>query len=429
MHCIAIFLLVSVLAAPTDVTVKTLDGETASGKLTQLSASGATVATQTGDRQFERQDLLSIEGAEQARGGKPTVWVDLIDGSQLFADDYSAAAGKATIELVGGQKVELPTRSVASVRFRSQDAELATQWRAIVAAQAGGDQVVRRQVSQRKVEDGNNESQTVTETALDPLEGVVLEVSPEIVKFDFGGDQIDVKREKLEGIVYFQPTKREFPAPVCRLVATDGSHWQLRSVELADGKLAVVSLAGVEFSLPLEEVTKLDYSAGNIIFLSELEADNQDSSISLQPKAMTATFAQLFQLSRKRRFGADGLVLKGIKEARAADPSRKLNDRYSEGLALHATTRVDYRVPEGFKWFRAVAGLDESVGETGHCRLIVIGDNRELLNHEFDAAENYLPISLNLDVSGIRRLTVVVDAGSGIEIGDQINLCEARLTK
>ena len=415
------------VAAGNDVKVKTLSGETAAGQLASLSPEKAVLKTTLGDREFRREDLLSIEAAAASRAEKAAVWVDLVDGSTLVAVEYLVSAGKAQIELLGGLTIEIPARSVTSVRLRTQDAQLAQQWRAIVAAMATGDQIVQRKTSMRTVEDGDNEPKTVTETALDSLEGVVSDISPEVVKFDFGGEKIDVKREKIEGIVYFHPTKRNFPPPLCRLIDASGSQWYVKAIELRQSKLAVTSSAGIEFSLPMSAVVKLDFGVGNVLLLSELEPDNQTASFSLQPKGMTASFAELFKPGRNRRFGGSALTLKGAKEIK--DSSKKLKDKYDEGLALHATTRVEYRVPEGFRWFRAAVGMDESVGEAAHFRFIVYGDNKELLSREFDAAGNYLPLDMELDISGVRRLSIAVDAGQGLEIGDQLNLCEARLTK
>jgi hypothetical protein len=418
----------AVAAPQAEVKVKTLAGEALIGRLEQLTSAEAKIATDAGARVLAREELLSIDGELLHKTEKPLVWIELVDGSQLLANEFGTASGKATIELLGGRRVEIPTRSIISVRFRAQDAALAEQWRAITAAAAGGDQIVRRQTSTRTVEDAAGDSSTVTTSALDPLEGVVLDVGPETIQFDFGGDKIDVKREKVEGIVYFHPAKRTFPAPLCRLTETAGSRWSLKSVELMQGQLLAASLAGVEFTLPLGEMSKLDFAAGNVAYLSELEPDRLDESFGLQPKAMTASFAQLFKPGLKRRFGSEMLTLKGAREVKDADDG-PLDEKYDEGLALHATTRLDYQIPPGFKSFRAIAGMDDSVGATGHCKLIVLGDNRELFSREFDVAGNYLPVRLNLDISGMRRLTIVVEAGSGLEIGDQLNLCEARMTK
>lgn len=417
----------AVAAPQAEVKVKTLAGETIVGRLEQLTSTAATIATDAGPRDFAREALHSIDGAPLLKAEKPLVWAELIDGSQLLASDYKVASGKATLELLGGQRVEIPTRSITSVRFRAQDATLAEQWRAIVAAAAGGDQIVRRQTSTRTVEDAAGESSTVTVTALDPLEGVVLDVGPETLQFDFGGDKIDVKREKVEGIVYFHPSRRTFPAPLCRLIDTAGSRWSLKSIEFMQGQLLATSLAGVEFTLPASELSKLDFAAGNVAYLSELEPDRLEDSFGLQPKAMTASFAQLFKPGLNRRFGAEMLTLKGAREVK--DSPVPIAEKYAEGLALHATTRLDYQIPPGFKTFRAIAGMDDSVGATGHCKLIVLGDNRELFSRDFDVAGDYLPVAINLDISGLRRLTIVVEAGAGLEIGDQLNLCEARMTK
>jgi len=52
-----------------------------------------------------------------------------------------------------------------------------------------------------------------------------------------------------------------------------------------------------------------------------------------------------------------------------------------------------------------------------------------LARHDFSADERRKPVSLSLDVSGVRRLTIQVEAAEGQDIGDQLDLCEARFTK
>ena len=49
--------------------------------------------------------------------------------------------------------------------------------------------------------------------------------TPDSVQFEIDGDKIDVRREKLEGLVYYQPAKREFSPPLCRLIDAGGSTW------------------------------------------------------------------------------------------------------------------------------------------------------------------------------------------------------------
>ena len=39
------------------------------------------------------------------------------------------------------------------------------------------------------------------------------------------------------------------------------------------------------------------------------------------------------------------------------------------------------------------------------------------------------PINLSLDVRGVKRLSLLVDFGDDLDVGDQLNLCDARLVE
>lgn len=399
-----------------DVTVKPLAGEAVQGTLVALSGQEVVVQTSGGPQKLATSDVLAVDFAADKSADKPAVWVDLLDGSKLLADSYSAATGKAAVQLVGGVKVEIPTRSILSVRFRGQDAELAGQWRSIVAAERTSDLIVVRKTSMRTIEEGD-EPKTVTETALDELDGTLLDVGAENVRFNFDGDEIDVKREKIEGLIYHHPVRREFPAAACRLVDAGGSQWALKSLELSGETLAVVTSAGVSAPLPLKDIAKIDFSVGNIAHLADLEPDTGDGEpvVSLQPEAMSARFGRIFKVSRLPPLGADGFRIGG--------------KRYDDGLSLHSPATLVYRVPEGFRKLHAVAGVDDSIVAPGHFVLQILGDGKELFRHEFSGTGERGPVPIDLDLAGVRRVSIVVDPADGQDIGDQLNLCEARLTK
>jgi hypothetical protein len=86
-------------------------------------------------------------------------------------------------------------------------------------------------------------------------------------------------------------------------------------------------------------------------------------------------------------------------------------------------------VPAGFRWYYAVVGVDDSVLAPGRFNLVVLGDNKELARHEFMPDQKRQPIPLSLDVNGVRRLAIVLEPADGQDIGDQLDLCEARFTK
>ena len=403
-------------ALAADAKIKLLAGEGPAGQVVAITTKRVTLRTSAGEKSIPAAELMWVELSAAVDETKPTVWIELLDGSRLTAVSYTAAGGQAKVELTSGQTVTVATRAIKSVRFRPQDPTLAGQWREILESQATGDMVVIRKTSMRPVSDGD-ESSTVTEVALDQLEGTVLGVGPESVQFEFEGEKIDVRREKLEGLVYYHPARREFSAPACKLVDVGGSAWAIKSLELAEGHLRGSTIGGTAIDFALTAVAKIDYSVGNVFFLTDLEPDTggSDPAVSLQPAAMAFKFGRVFGVRSRPPLGATRFQIDG--------------QTFENGLSLHSPATLVYRVPEGVRWLRTVAGVDDSVIVPGHFDLVVLGDGKELLRQAFGGEQNRKAVPIDLEIPGVKRITVVLDPADGQDIGDQLDLCEARLTK
>jgi hypothetical protein len=404
-------------AAEPIVSARPLEGESVSGRLVELEA--ARIKLSSGDtvRELEPSKLMWLDFLAPAAAQKPSVWIDFLDGSRAFAISYVAHDGRATIGLATGQLLEVSTRSIRTVRFKDQSSELAFQWREITTATTSADLIVTRKSSTRTIEQGENESRTVTEQALDQLEGTIHEVTPDVVRFEIDGEKVPIRREKLEGLVYYQPARRDFSSPLCRLHDAGGSTWLVRDAKLAGNRLSVTTLGNLSLELPLNALAKLDYSVGNVAFLSDLEPDSGggEISVSLQPAAMSTKFSRVFQVRNRPPLGTDSFRIGG--------------ERFENGLSLHSPLKLVYRVPEGFKKLQATVGVDDSVVGPGHFTLIVLGDGKELARHAFTAETPRQPQTLQFDVASIRRITIVLESADGQDIGDQLNFCEARFTK
>ena len=419
---IALCAALSASGAPAaEVVVRPLSGEDAlTGELVSLSADTIQLKTAAGAQSLPVKEVQSLEFQAAAPAEKPSLWLELVDGSQLVAQSYLASEGQATIELLGGTKVQVATRSIRHVRFREHAGELAEQWQAIVNGEPTSDLLVIRRKTTRAAEGGEEGAPAAEIESLDELDGTVLDVTAASVKFEFGGDQLDVKRERIDGIVYFHPVQRQLPAPICRVTDTSRSLWTARSIELADGRLQFVTTSGVSAALPLDQVAQLDFSSGNVAFLGELEAESTLQDGSFQPRNMTATFKQLksprwIAGGSQRPFGGEGLSIGGKK--------------FTRGMALASRTRLSYRVPEGMIRFRALAGLDDAAGPAANLTLVILADNREVYRQSFTAEGERQPAPIDLEVGNARRWTIVVEDGSGLDIADQLDLAEARFTK
>jgi hypothetical protein len=409
-------LILLLLAAPGgEVVVEPLEGKPLHGRLVELSSERVVIENSAGSQTLDPKQLQSVEFGVVAVAERPQVWVDLIDGSLLPSRSFQSAGGKANLETLQGDRVEIATRSIRAVRFQSQSSEIAAQWQELLKLEPAGDMVVLRKSGTREVEDEGKAPRTVTETVLDQLEGTILEVTPAGAKFDFDGDKIDVKREKMEGIIFLQPVKRTLPAPACRLKTNDGSVWSVRSLELKGDTISLSTTSGVSRSLPLASLSQIDFGVGNVLFLADMEQELNQGEISFQPKNMLSSFKQLTAPRKNKSVGGDPLSIKGMK--------------YAKGLSLHSRTRLDVRVPEGYRQFRAIAGIDDTAGPAASFQLKILGDNKELFVKQFSADQTAEALPIELELKGVRRLTVVVEEGSGQDFGDTLVLANARLTK
>jgi hypothetical protein len=106
----------------------------------------------------------------------------------------------------------------------------------------------------------------------------------------------------------------------------------------------------------------------------------------------------------------------------------RLDDKsYKKGVSLTSRTKLVYRLPAGSKRFRALAGIDDAVGNLGSVQLVIQGDGRQLYSGKLTGSD--AAVDLDLDLAGVRRLTVFVDFGEDMDIADHLNLCEARIVK
>ncbi len=401
------------VAPAADVQVKLLRGSDVKGELVAVSTEKLTVFSTTGERTIPVNELRAIEFPQpHTEFEKPRVWIQLLDGSQIAAAGVSLATGKAIVELIGGDKLpEMPARAIRAIRY-SNEPKLTEPWNEILAGTRSGDLLVLKKIATREVEEGD-QTKTVTTLTLDELEGTVLQVGPDSVRFDFDGDKVDVKREKLEGIIFFQPVKRELPAAVVRLKDRADSEWQLRTLELQGEELVATTPAGAMVRLPLLQIKRLDFSAGNEALLAELPIEASEASVALIPKGLSPAAADWFSPAVGKR--------PGVAVVRGSTP-------VTTTVGLTGESSVTYRVPEGFRKFATDVLLVSKPGTGSDVEVVILGDGKPLAKHQLTATGERSPLAIEVDVVGVRRLTLQANSASQ-GLGALVDFLEARFTK
>jgi hypothetical protein len=75
----------------------------------------------------------------------------------------------------------------------------------------------------------------------------------------------------------------------------------------------------------------------------------------------------------------------------------------------------------------AVVGIDDRVRPGGNVRLVIRGDGRVLFDEAIRGTDE--PRQLDVNLAQVKRLQILVDYGEDLDVGDHLNLCDARVVK
>jgi hypothetical protein len=175
-------------------------------------------------------------------------------------------------------------------------------------------------------------------------------------------------------------------------------------LHLEDEALTITTVAGVKIDYPKRLLARLDYSTGKLTYLSDLE-----------PIKVVETSVVDRVDHYRRDQNLDG------------GPLRVAQDKYDKGLALHAHTELIYDIGGQYKEFQAVLGVDPMVGGDSDVKVTIEGDGKELFAAEVKRKDERRPVKL--DVTNIKQLRIVVSSVNLLDLGDHLNLADAKVSK
>jgi hypothetical protein len=415
---ITLALLIGDSGSSAQVTVTKLDGTTFVGELSEWNEQGVAVETKSGKAPAATEELLSIRWPVAQSGGDvspATVLVELTDGTAMPADQFRVTGSEAVLILPASvpsdhREQHIPTRHIAAARLQRLEPAAAEQWSEIRAQDFTSDVIV---ILKR-----NGQS-------LDYVEGVLRGVTEEKVEFELDGEKLRVDRSKVAGLVYFRADQKPQPEPACTVHSRTGLRANAVKTRLADGVVSLTTSGGVKLNWPLEDIRFADFSAGKILYLSDVE----QASVVWTPLVGlpdTAQAAAKYGQPRRDQAAYGGPLTLATHESVPSTGSMQLQS-YSKGLAVHSRTEMVFRLPSGYSQFLATAGIEPVTSTTGNVQLTIFGDDKLLF--EANIAGSDQPREIELNVEGVKRLKLLVDFGRNLDTGDWLNLCDARLIK
>ena len=415
-----LFLVAAMVAAP-DVEVTTLDGRPAlvvspataerefpvyrlqgtrhTGQLVSISADSVELRRDGKSTTIPTTNIMELVLTKPAEAKKPKTVrtrVELTDGSILYADTITVEGVRATIQSATIGVMRVQRTGLRSVLF-TDPGGLRTEWNQLKTRSTKSDLLVIQKES--KVSKG--EKTEVIKT-LDFLQGAVSSVGAESIAFQLDGNEIPVKRQRVFGIVYANPQQE--PGREDVVYTTTGDVIRARGLKMTQDRMQVVTAAGSTIQPEVASLLRVDFGGRRVQYLSDMEP---------RDVKYTPFFDHIYKYRRDRNEDGQLLRIDG-----------KLFER---GVYIHSKARLVYRLAGGFRRFQACIGIDQLVGRLGDVHVVISADDKVLFEADVRGVDK--PQILDLDVQDARDLEILVDFGRDLDIGDHLDLGDAKLIR
>lgn len=410
--CVVAAILIYIPCSATEILLSTIDGVEHRGDMLGLNDKSVLWRAQGKEKQLAVDGVhwLKTTGRHATSAAYQHGVLELLDGSLVPVHSLTTNGATLAMRLAAPlgvqdeQAIEIDYQQAASYVFQQGDRELRGQWRRIRSTPATSDLIVIKR----------RDGQT-----LDYVEGIVTAVQDGSLSVDLQGDQIEVDRSRVYGVVCFRPDAE--PARGAKLIRVRTAIGELRAkrVDWADGPNLVLDTPTLgQVRVPLRLVDSIDYSRGGVLLLSDAEPQGVRWRPFFRPPGDLGLVSEWGELRRDRSYSGGPITLQW--------PGGQVQT-FSKGLAIRSEGEAIYAVPVNFEYFRATVGVDPTPRARGAVELRIEGDGQQLFARPFASGE--APFEIELPISQVKQLKLVVDYGQGTDAGDYLHLGNARFTK
>jgi hypothetical protein len=221
---------------------------------------------------------------------------------------------------------------------------------------------------------------------------------------DFAGAERTLPVDRAHGIVFGATSG--VAADVARgvrvVAAFAGGDVVVARLNAIDAATVTFALdEGPTLTLPRERLARLDFPSDRLARLGE----------------WTPELVQIPALDRVWPVLVDRAVGGG--------PIRIGGETHAHGVVVRPQCRATYALPRAFDWFECTLGIEDGAGRHGDAEVAFALDGDEVRRLRVRAGQP--PTAIRLDVRGKKTLTLIVDFGAGLDLGDHVAFGSARL--
>ncbi len=381
-----------------------VDGEPFHAQLTSADAQGKLgfdVASKR--RTTDAADLVSWGQPAELRKGPVLV---LADGGYLPAAVLGADKTDLSVDSDALGTLKLPLDSLAGIIFRPPPhaAELDALLDRVAQGQAhseGNGQSEGRGQTDRLILDNGDEVTGLIES---------LQSDKVTIKGNLGPVEVAIRR--VVGLI-FNPALRRQPATQARAAwigLGDGARLLAAHLQLEGDSLEWTTLSGAKWKAAATDLVFLmprptSGFPGRAVYLSDIRPD---------------AYRFLPYLETNWPYKTDRNVTGG--------QLRCGGRLYLKGIGVHSAARLSYRLDPPWSRFQAEVGIDDSTGGRGSVGFRVFVDGVQKYASP-PIRGGMPPQAISIDLSGAKRLDLVVDYGEAGDVMDRADWLNARLVK
>ncbi len=342
-------------------------------------------------REIRVEDVMSIDAKRPAAPGEAGVIVYLAGGGRLPATGARFSGETFQINTSWGN-AQLAPDNVAGILF-DPGAERIRFDTALANRSGESDLVI-----------------AVTADGQQSVAGLLESIDDERLMLNFQGESRPITLTRVVGIVIADLR----PAPVegtrCVIKLVDGGTIHGALVKFANGKLNVEMPARATLQIPWSSVSSISLVSSSVAWLSELEPlSTEEVPLATLP----------FTWQRDASVEGNPLALTW--------PSTGATRSFARGIGTRSASRLEFANTGGYQRLVATVGIDSETNGHGACEVGVWGDGIELWSAEISGDSD--PVPLNVEITGMNRLTLVVRHGKNLDLGDHVDWAEARFVK
>ena len=399
--CVLVALLAACLtraarAEPVELRVQSIDGRSWTGRLTDWTFErGLRLVTADGSVDLSRDDLLGIRPArESAPPDRVTnrAAVHLAGSGLLFGELVAYDVDKARVVTERFGDLTVKPELIATARWKVGDPQTAEQ--------------ARGALEQARSRTARNEDTLVVVRGarVSTIPGILESLDANGARLRYRGEMQLVPRDRLFGFVPAAGTLAATSGPLL-VKLSDGT---AVSGRLSDANAESIELhtdLGLTLLLSWREIAEVRIRNERIVYLSDLE-----------PTA--ARFTPLLNVQWPWR-----------RDRSVSNGELRLNGQnFPRGLGVHARTELVYAIGRRYATFAATIGIDDHVRPRGNVEFRVLGDGRELYGSGALTGRN-APRVIEIPLADVSELTLIVDFGEELDVGDHADWAAARLIR